>query len=277
VAVEKVRIIKFYVYLDFTNDGEVFYVGKGNESRCLYKKRNWLHSIVCEEEGFNRIIVFESENEQECFDKEIELIKEYHTFFRDSLSSDTASNFTQGGDGQAGLKHSEETKRFLSQLSKITSPIQNKIRVENGTHNFLGPNNTTNQWKNHTQNEYENRCKNISIAVKCQYENWSEQDWINHSQKTKLGMDKNPNVKRLIREGGLKGIRNRTKEKNTESGLKAWVTRRKNGKISYKKSDDEKKLISLNNRIRWAKRRIKENRERQTDREFLTFHGVHFE
>lgn len=44
----------YYSYVDFTNDGEVFYVGKGNNVRCLDQNRNWLHTIISEKEGFNR-------------------------------------------------------------------------------------------------------------------------------------------------------------------------------------------------------------------------------
>lgn len=124
----------FYVYLDFNNDGEVFYVGKGLIERCKYKKRNYLHDIVCQEEGFNRAIVFESENEQECFDKEIELIKEYHTFFKDPLRSENACNFALGGGGASGYKHTDESKARMSEILKISM-----LGNTNGSHRKITP------------------------------------------------------------------------------------------------------------------------------------------
>lgn len=116
----------WHVYLDFTNEGEVFYVGKGIDRRCRLIKRNWLHQIISEEEGFNRAIVFESENEEDCLDLEIQLIKEYHTFYLDPLRSDNACNFTLGGEGVSGYKH---TPQALEKLRKLA-----KQQLHNGTH-----------------------------------------------------------------------------------------------------------------------------------------------
>lgn len=123
---------KFAAYIDFTDDDEVFYVGKGNEGRCLNPYHNWLHEIVREEEGFNRAIVFESENEQECFDKEIELIAEYHTFFLDPLRSENACNFTLGGDGTSGRVMSDDGKKAIgnSHRGKPKS-IEHRMRISN--------------------------------------------------------------------------------------------------------------------------------------------------
>lgn len=128
----------FFVYLDFTNNGEVFYVGKGNESRCLNSKRNERHQIISKEEEFNRAVVFESENEQKCLQKEIELISEYHTWYLDPLRSDNACNFTLGGEGSSGYRHKYTEKQCQQKTitnQKIwaaTSPDKRSERNKKG-------------------------------------------------------------------------------------------------------------------------------------------------
>lgn len=122
-----------YVYCDFTDEGEVFYVGKGNSDRIVNKTRNWKHRIVSEEEGFNRAVVFESPTEQECFDKEIELIKEYRSFFRDVECSDNACNFTTGGEG-GKTPISAYGRQRCSDMAINTQAR----RIAEGTHTFLG-------------------------------------------------------------------------------------------------------------------------------------------
>lgn len=183
----------FYSYLDFTNDGEVFYVGKGNHSRCLSQNRNWLHQIISEEEGFNRAIVFESENEQECFDKEIELIEEYHTFFLDPLRSDNACNFTLGGEGPSGYKHTIETIEYLSQinarnakllLTENRHPLQGKRgsqlqqkRIENGTHHLLSGDVQRKMWENISQEEFEKRQKRAAQNCRNYFASLSDEEY----------------------------------------------------------------------------------------------------
>lgn len=258
----------FFVYCDFTDDGEVFYVGKGNKYRCLNTKRNWLHQIVCEEEGFNRAVVFESESEQECFDKEIELIKEYHTFFLDSERSENACNFSKGGEGATGYLHTEEDRKIMS----IASSQWVKKQIELGIHVFLGPEHATSQWQNHSEEEYSERCNNISNAAVEQYKNWSDNDWENHSKKTKEGMKRNPDLKILLSQGAKNSHKNRTPAQKTASANKTWVTRRKLGKISHKMTPQQKLEVSKNLRIRWAKLRKEQNRQRPGDEEILKDH-----
>jgi len=109
----------FFVYTDETDSGIVFYVGKGNQKRIKHFNRNVKHKNVRNKHGIVRKIVFETETEQEAFDKEIDLIKEFHTFYQDPLSSSFACNLTLGGEGVSGRKpmlgkkHSEETKRKM--------------------------------------------------------------------------------------------------------------------------------------------------------------------
>ena len=119
----------FYIYVDYTNDGIPFYVGKGLKRRLLEKRRNKKHVWVSKNYGLNRIILFSDLNEQWILVKEIQYIKLLDTFNPDFKDySDLKCNLTYGGDGCSGFiipketlkkrikgkKRSKETKRKLS-------------------------------------------------------------------------------------------------------------------------------------------------------------------
>lgn len=110
----------FHTYIDWTLEevARPFYVGKGNDSRTRNPERNKKHKHVRRQLGHRREIVFQSENEQECLIKEIEIIAQYHTYVYDCNASEIACNFTKGGEGVSGFVHSIETRQKLSAANK---------------------------------------------------------------------------------------------------------------------------------------------------------------
>ena len=100
----------YKVYVDRTDDGIPFYVGKGIERRVKLKKRNRKHSNVAEKYGFNRFVDFETDVEAEAHAKEVEWIAEHKTFHYDYPDSSFSCNFTRGGEGSSGRKASKETR-----------------------------------------------------------------------------------------------------------------------------------------------------------------------
>lgn len=124
--------VRFKVYVDYTTE-EVprpFYVGKGSERRVKLTNRNKLHSAIVSKYGFDRRVVFETDDEQAAFDKERELIIEHNTYV---YAGGWGANFTLGGEGGSGMKypdrrgerhpmwgkcHSEESKRKNSESNK---------------------------------------------------------------------------------------------------------------------------------------------------------------
>jgi hypothetical protein len=99
------------VYVDCKPDGIPFYVGKGSLARIKNTKRNKHHSNICSKyPDWYRGIAF-ANSESDCNAKEIELIAK---FGRNDLGQGTLVNWTNGGEGTVGHKHSCETKQKMS-------------------------------------------------------------------------------------------------------------------------------------------------------------------
>ena len=107
---------KFFVYVDFRGDDrKPFYVGKGSGKRVKKERRNPLHTNIKNKHGIIREVMFESHNEQEAFDKEIQLIGELQTHVD---HGNGGANFTLGGDGVSGYKFTKEQRKNISELRK---------------------------------------------------------------------------------------------------------------------------------------------------------------
>jgi len=107
---------KFFVYVDYRkDDGKPFYVGKGTESRTKDLQRNPLHTNIKKKHGIIREVVFETNSEQESFEKEIQLIGELQTHVD---YGNGGANFTFGGEGGAGYKFTEEQKEKMRESHK---------------------------------------------------------------------------------------------------------------------------------------------------------------
>lgn len=111
--------MKFKVYVDYTQEEtpRPFYVGKGSAARVKYIPRNQLHESIMRKYGLDRRIEFETDDEQEAFAVETELIAKYHTLMNHEPGQ-WGANFTAGGDGNSGWVPSEETRRKIGVKSK---------------------------------------------------------------------------------------------------------------------------------------------------------------
>lgn len=115
---------------------EPFYIGIGNEKRPYEKRRRnkyWQHIIA--KSNYKIDILFNNLTWEQACDKEKEFIKLYG---RKDLSLGCLVNLTDGGDGtlntiswnkgKKGLyKHTEETKKYLSELRKNNPLTENQI------------------------------------------------------------------------------------------------------------------------------------------------------
>ena len=103
------------VYLHKKPNGEVFYVGIGNIKRPFWKFRDnphWNNVVKKHPDYIIEIISQDLDWETAC-ELETKLISEY----KRKIDGGNLCNITLGGDGAKGLKHSEETKQRLKELS----------------------------------------------------------------------------------------------------------------------------------------------------------------
>lgn len=153
----------YYVYVWFRTDkNEVFYVGKGKGRRSHdMSMRNKYFLNVVNKVGMDNIVILKLEDnltEYEAFEKEI-----YYIAFYEKLGH-RLTNMTRGGEGSSdwfsriteeekqrhreisksflGKKHSEETKRKMSEVAKGRKPSAETIakikqtKKENGLPGF---------------------------------------------------------------------------------------------------------------------------------------------
>lgn len=101
----------FYIYAWISTKGLPYYIGKGN------KKRAW-HSVNGHRppKDKSKIVILESNlTELGAFALERRYIKWWG---RKDIETGILINRTDGGDGQSGLKFSEKTKRYLSEIKQ---------------------------------------------------------------------------------------------------------------------------------------------------------------
>jgi hypothetical protein len=108
----------YYVYEHVRLDtNEVFYVGKGKHNRVSSKKnRNKHWHYIVEKFGYTHRILLNNIDEKTALSMERDIIKKY----KDMQVS--LVNYTDGGEGVSGLKHSEESKKKMSEKAKGRIP-----------------------------------------------------------------------------------------------------------------------------------------------------------
>jgi hypothetical protein len=115
------------VYMHCKPDGNPFYIGKGTakRSRDFFTARNPRHRNTVAKYGQDSILVkfMACVDESSALEMEKGLIKVFRTCGFD------LANYTDGGDGVSGLKHSEETRKKMSlgRLGKRNTEQHNKL------------------------------------------------------------------------------------------------------------------------------------------------------
>jgi NUMOD3 motif-containing protein len=117
VAQSEANVSVFYGYVDYTNDGRPFYVGKGAMLRVRWAARNKRHETISKRHGRVRKIEFASSIEQAAFDWETDTIARLRTFVDDS---DLGCNLTRGGEIAKIV--SGDVRRRLSEARQRRGP-----------------------------------------------------------------------------------------------------------------------------------------------------------
>src|SRR4029077_11347726 len=99
-------IVQFYSYLWLRKNDLPYYVGKGQGNRAFKSVKG--HRPPKDK---TRIAIFPQDSEAEAFASEIALIE---LFGRKDLGTGCLINLTDGGEGPAGHRFSEEAKRRMS-------------------------------------------------------------------------------------------------------------------------------------------------------------------
>jgi hypothetical protein len=103
----------YYVYQHRRDDtGEVFYVGKGKKKRCFSQNRNKHWKNITNKTSYTIEIIFENLSSEIACLVEIGLITKYKT------QGIELCNYTIGGEGTVGYKHSFSSKEIMSQNQK---------------------------------------------------------------------------------------------------------------------------------------------------------------
>ena len=103
---------KYYVYVHMKPSGEPFYVGKGHGNRWLaVRRRNKHHTRCLNKYGLEALIVFDGLEESVALRKESEVIKAFRE------QGYALANYTDGGQGSSGYKHTPEALQKMREAS----------------------------------------------------------------------------------------------------------------------------------------------------------------
>ncbi len=105
----------FLVYEDWTLEIEprCFYVGKGTERRVRLIKRNGVHTKIAKHFGLKRVVILRTDDEAEAIRLEVQKIAEHHTYVYGE-GYKFGANFTVGGEGVSGKRHTIRSKARIS-------------------------------------------------------------------------------------------------------------------------------------------------------------------
>jgi hypothetical protein len=178
---------KFFVYVDYREDDrKPFYVGKGTEGRVKDLQRNELHSRIKNKHGIIREVVFETHDEQESFEKEIQLIQELQTYVHHGKGG---ANFTLGGEGGSGYKFTEEQREKL-----YDNPVHRKKMSEIHKKRWEDP-----EYREKIKKLWEDpeRREKLSESLK---KLWEDPEHKEKKSKSSKKMWEDPEIKKKIKE-----------------------------------------------------------------------------
>jgi hypothetical protein len=117
--------VVFYVYVDRTNDGRPFYVGKGTLERTKdICKRNQLWKRITKKHGHHRELVMSTTDEGFAFEYESSLIAAYNTCV---TYGGWGANLVPLGGTWSGMKHTDASRARMRNRV-VTPETRERIR-----------------------------------------------------------------------------------------------------------------------------------------------------
>lgn len=243
--------MEFYSYLWLREDGTPLYVGKGTGKRAYVRGSHHLRPP----KDKSLILIFPQDSEAEAIQSEKDLIA---LFGRKDLGTGILRNFTDGGDGVSGLKHTEDAKRRMSVGHKGRPSWNKGISPSEKTRAIWS---AQRKGKN-TGSRSEETCRKISEGLKGQQHRLGYKTPVETKRKISqahLGMKATEETKKKISEGH-KGIipSDASRKKLSESIKESWVLRRQQGKTNntgHKHSAESKQKMKVAAQMREEKKR----------------------
>lgn len=225
--------MQFYAYLWLREDGTPFYAGKGSGKRAFVRGSHHLRPP----KDRSRILIFDKSSEAEALAAEKELIAHWG---RNDQGTGCLRNFTDGGDGVSGLRHTADAKRRMSEghrgvstwnKGRSASP-ESKAAMSEGQRRRTDARNKGKHWKLSKAH-----CQKLSIARKGHFTSEETKKKISQSH---LGMK--PTEETLLKmKESHKGQRPTlaTRQKLSAAIKQSWILRRQQGKTNGKLRQDK--------------------------------------
>ena len=121
---------KYYTYAHIRLDtNKIFYIGKGKDYRFNAKNRNKYWKNIAEKYGYRAEILAYWDTDKEAINHEILLI----SCFKDMVYK--LANLTNGGEGMAGMKFTEEHRQKMSKAhtGKVLSDAHKEATAKGQT------------------------------------------------------------------------------------------------------------------------------------------------
>ena len=153
----------YYVYLHLWENTNYCYIGKGSNDRYKSKKRNDFWKRITEKHGEPlNVFLFKNLDEVCSFKLECSCIKEYE------IKGYTLVNYSKGGEGPSGYRHTYEAKLKISERSKMQNPskeVRKKISEANSGKKNANHNSTIYTFLN-TETNIKEICTQYDLRIK---------------------------------------------------------------------------------------------------------------
>ncbi len=125
------------VYVDWTTEEipRPFYVGEGTQKRVnayAKQRRNEVHRSISLRYGIRRTIEFESDDQNECFAKERELVEQYKTYVGGGEGWWGANKDRGGQGGPSTPKSPEHKAKIQAALAGKPKSIEHRLALSIG-------------------------------------------------------------------------------------------------------------------------------------------------